>query len=249
MLLMAEDGQDQSTGRGAANGSGTGERIRAWFIALVGYWVLRLVGITLRWQVEGWDNHQSIHAAGKRVIYTFWHGRIFMATYFFRDRGIVVMTSQNRDGEYIARVIRRFGYGAARGSSSRGAKGALVEMVRELRGKKDVAFTIDGPRGPRYVAKPGAVWIASKTGDGILPFHMSPEKSWVFKSWDHFHFPKPFSRVLAILGTPIYVKQNPAEEDLTAAQEALQQSLEEMLHRGDIYWQKGTTRATRTTGS
>ena len=238
---MAEDVQEPSPGRDAANGNGTGERLKAWVIALVGYWVLRLVGLTLRWQVEGWDNLHSIHAAGKRVIYTFWHGRIFMATYFFRDRGIVVMTSQNRDGEYIARVIRRFGYGAARGSSSRGAKGALVEMVRELRGKKDVAFTIDGPRGPRYVAKPGAVWIASKTGDGILPFHMSPEKSWVFRSWDQFHFPKPFSRVLAILGTPIYVKQNPAEVDLTAAQESLQRSLDEMLRRGDSYWQKNTT--------
>lgn len=199
---------------------------------------MRLVGATLRWRVEGWENFQSIHAAGRRVIFTFWHGRIFMGTYFFRNRGIVVMTSRNRDGEYIARVIRRFGYDVARGSSSRGAKGALVEMIRHLREKKDVAFTIDGPRGPRYVAKAGAVWIASKTGDAIFPFHLSPEKSWVFKSWDEFHFPKPFTRVLVLMGAPIYIKDSAAEQDLTAAQEALQRTLESLLHEGDSYWRK-----------
>jgi lysophospholipid acyltransferase (LPLAT)-like uncharacterized protein len=159
-----------------------------------------------------------------------------MGTYFFRNRGIVVMTSRNRDGEYIARVIKRFGYSAARGSSSRGAKSALVEMIQELRRNKDVAFTIDGPRGPRYVAKPGAVWIAAKTGDAIFPFHMTPERSWVLRSWDHFHFPKPFSRVLVLMGKPIYVKEHATEEDMAAAQNALQRSLEDLLHRGDSYW-------------
>jgi lysophospholipid acyltransferase (LPLAT)-like uncharacterized protein len=211
-------------------------RIQVWIIPFLGYWVMRLLGRTLRWQVDGLENLQSIQAAKKRVIYTFWHGRIFFGTLFFRNRGIVVMTSQNRDGEYIARVIRRFGYGAARGSSSRGAKGALVEMVRALRQGKDVAFTIDGPRGPRYVAKPGAVWIAARTGDAIFPFHMSPERSWVFKSWDQFHCPKPFSRVLVLMGKPIYVKEHATEEELSAAQDELQRSLEDLLHRGDSHW-------------
>jgi len=220
----------------AAPGPKLSWRIKVCVIPFLGYWVMRLVCRTLRWRVEGWDNLHSIHAAKKQVIYTFWHGRIFMGTYFFRNRGIVVMTSRNRDGEYIARVIKRFGYSAARGSSSRGAKSALVEMIQELRRNKDVAFTIDGPRGPRYVAKPGAVWIAAKTGDAIFPFHMTPERSWVLRSWDHFHFPKPFSRVLVLMGKPIYVKEHATEEDMAAAQNALQRSLEDLLHRGDSYW-------------
>jgi lysophospholipid acyltransferase (LPLAT)-like uncharacterized protein len=215
-----------------------GERFKTWIIPALGYWIMRLVGCTLRWRVEGWEHFHSIQAAGKRVIFAFWHGRIFMGTYFFRNRGIVVMTSRNRDGEYIARVIRRFGYGAARGSASRGAKGALVEMVRELRKKRDVAFTIDGPRGPRYEAKPGAVWLASKTGDAIFPFHLTPYRSWVFKSWDHFHFPMPFTRVLVLMGAPIYVKGNATREELAAAQRALQQSLDDLRNRGDSYWRK-----------
>ena len=235
---MKTSDQGKPAGSAAANGFSAGEKFKTWIISLLGYWAMRLIGCTLRWQVEGWENFNAIHAAGKGVIYTFWHGRIFMGTYFFRQRGIVVMTSQNKDGEYIARVIRRFGYSAARGSSSRGAKGALVEMIRELRRGKDVAFSIDGPRGPRYIAKPGAVWIAAHTGAAIFPFNLAPEKSWVMKSWDQFHIPKPFSRVLVLMGKPIYVKEHASEEDLGPVQDALQRSLEDLLHRSDAFWQR-----------
>lgn len=217
--------------------SNAGERLKYWIISFLGYWAIRIIGSTLRWQVEGWENYRSIHAANKNVIFTFWHGRIFAGTYFWRNRGIVVMTSRNRDGEYIARVIRRFGYGAARGSSTRGSKRALVEMIHELRKRKDVAFTIDGPRGPRYVAKPGAVWIASKTGDAVFPFHMSAERFWVLDSWDQFQIPKPFSRVLILMGVPIYVKENATEAELEECQRTLQRSLEDLQHRGDSFWQ------------
>jgi lysophospholipid acyltransferase (LPLAT)-like uncharacterized protein len=218
------------------------ESVKIWLISLLGYWAIRLIGGTLRWQVEGWENLHSIRAANKNTIYTFWHGRIFLGTYFFRHRGIMVMTSQNRDGEYIARVIRKFGYGVARGSSTRGSTGALVEMIRELRKKNDVAFSIDGPKGPRYVAKQGAVWIASKTGDAVFPFNLSAEKKWVLNSWDHFQIPKPFSRVVVLMGAPIYVKENATEAELEDSQQLLQHSLEDMLHRGDAYWQTRKTK-------
>jgi lysophospholipid acyltransferase (LPLAT)-like uncharacterized protein len=215
------------------------DRLKFRIVAHLGYWAISLIGKTLRWRVEGWENFRSIGAAGKRVIYAFWHGRIFMATYFWRGRGIVVMTSRNRDGEYIAGVIRRFGYGAARGSSSRGGRGALVEMIRELRNNRDVGFAIDGPRGPRYVAKPGAVWVASKTGDAVFPFHMSADRKWVLKSWDLFQIPKPFARVLVLMGAPIYVPADAAEEELEAAQRKLQAALDELRVRGDAHWNAG----------
>jgi lysophospholipid acyltransferase (LPLAT)-like uncharacterized protein len=212
------------------------DRLKFWLVSQIGYLAIWIIGSTLRWEVEGWENHRSIVEAGKNIIYTFWHGRIFLATYFWRKRGIVVMTSRNRDGEYIAGVIRRFGYGAARGSSSRGGRRALVEMIHELRKKKDVAFTIDGPTGPRYVAKPGAVWIASKTGDAVFPFHLSPQKKWVLDSWDLFQIPKPFSKVLVLMGRPLYVEADAGEDELQAAQQRLQASLEELLERGDSHW-------------
>ncbi len=215
---------------------GFGDRVKFWLGSQIGYWAIRLIGATLRWQVEGWENHRSIVEAGKKIIYTVWHGRIFMAIFFWRNRGIVVMTSQNRDGEYIARVIRRFGYGAARGSSSRGGRRALVEMIHEMRRSNDVGFTIDGPRGPRYEAKPGTVWIAAKTGNAIFPFHISAREKWTFNSWDHFQIPKPFTRVLVLMAPPIYVPAEATQQQMDGAQRELQNSLMDLLERGDSYW-------------
>jgi len=216
------------------------DRFKFWLVSHLGYWSIRLISITLRWQVDGWEHYQGIQAAGRNMIHAFWHGRIFMGTYFWRNRGIVVMTSRNRDGEYIAGVIRRFGYGAARGSSSRGGRRALIEMIREIQNGRDVAFAMDGPTGPRYVAKPGAVWIASKTGAPIFPFHFSAERKWTLRSWDLFQIPKPFSRVILIMGEPIYVREDADERELDAAQARLQASLETLLRLGDGHWETVT---------
>src|SRR6195256_3297906 len=137
---------------------------------LIFFLLIKLIGWTVSWQVEGWENWEAASREGQIPIYTFWHNRVFLATYFWRKRRIVVMTSQSFDGEYIARFIQRFGYGAARGSSTRGAVGAIIEMARLMRAGCPTAFTIDGPKGPRYVAKMGAVLLAKKTGQPILPF-------------------------------------------------------------------------------
>jgi lysophospholipid acyltransferase (LPLAT)-like uncharacterized protein len=211
-------------------------RLAVWLISTASYWLIRAICGTLRWQIEGMEFHKSIIESGRRIIFTFWHGRILMATYFWRDRGIVVMTSRSREGDYIARLIRLFGYGAARGSSSRGSRRALVEMMRELKRKLDVAFTIDGPRGPRYLAKPGAAWLASKTGDAVMPFHVSCRHKWVVSSWDRFQIPKPFTQVLLLIGNPIYVRAEATEAELEEAQQQIQQSLDELRRRGDSHW-------------
>src|SRR3990172_4704675 len=125
------------------------QRFQIWVATLAGTLTVECVGRTLRLKVFGWENWEAARKLGKGLIYTFWHREIFAATWFWRKRGIVVMTSRNFDGEYIARIIRWHGYGAARGSSSRGAGRALVEMVRSHRQGRDTGFTIDGPRGPR----------------------------------------------------------------------------------------------------
>ncbi len=212
------------------------EKLRIWLFSTLGYWVIRVIGATYRYEVRGMEHHDAIEASGKKKIYVFWHGRILPTTYFWRNRGIVVMTSRNRDGEYIARVIHRFGYGSARGSSSRGSKGALIEMLHWLWKGRDVAFTIDGPRGPRYVAKPGAVWLSSRSGCPVLPLNISAEKKWTMRSWDHFNVPKPFSRVFILIGKPLYVKPGADDRELDSAQEMLQHTLENLLEHGDSRW-------------
>ena len=211
-------------------------------LADLGFFILiKLIGGTIRWQVEGWENWEAATRDGHVPIYTFWHNRVFLATHFWQKRRIVVMTSQSFDGEYIARFIQRFGYGAARGSSTRGGIGAVVEMVRLMRAGCPTAFTIDGPKGPRYVAKMGAVLLAKKTGQPILPFTITPKRYWTAKkSWDGFQVPLPFTRARVDIAPPIYVLPETDEGGLTAKRDELQQSLDEINKRSDV-WRKVET--------
>jgi lysophospholipid acyltransferase (LPLAT)-like uncharacterized protein len=195
--------------------------------------LIKLIGRTVRWQVEGWENLEAATREDQIPIYTFWHNRVFLATHFWQHRRIVVMTSQSFDGEYIARFIQRFGYGAARGSSTRGGTGAIVEMVRLMRAGCPTAFTIDGPKGPRYVAKMGAVLLAKKTGHPILPFTITPVKFWEARSWDRFQVPKPFTHVRVDIAPPIFVPHDADEATLEAKRDRLQQALDEINQHGD----------------
>jgi len=195
--------------------------------------LIKLIGRTIKFEVEGWENWKAASRDGSVPIYTFWHNRVFLATYFFQKRGIVVMTSRSFDGEYIARFIQRFGYGAARGSSTRGGSGALIEMMRLMRAGCPTGFTIDGPKGPRYVAKMGAVLLAKKSGCPILPFTVTAMKSWRINSWDHFQVPLPFTAARVYVAPPIYVAPNADDETLSAKRDELQQALDEINRRGD----------------
>ena len=188
--------------------------------------LIRAVGATLRFEVEGREHWDEAARAGGLPIYTFWHDRIFAGTYFFRGRRIVIMTSRSFDGEYIARFIQRLGYGAVRGSSTRGGVGALVELTRLVRRGCPAGFSIDGPRGPRHVAKMGAVLLAKKTGQSILPFGVNAERFWSLKSWDRMQIPVPFSRVVVRFAPPIRVPAEADDAQLERKREELQRALE-----------------------
>jgi len=182
-----------------------GQYRKAAAIAALATPMIRALGSTYRWRVDGFSHYESIVASGRQPIFAFWHGRILPATLFWRDRGIVVITSQNFDGEWIAGIIRRFGYGTARGSTSRGGARAIVQLRRELADGHPAAFTVDGPRGPARGAQPGAVFLAGVTGHPLLPFHIEADRFWTTKSWDHTQVPRPFSRVAVAIGEPTYV--------------------------------------------
>jgi lysophospholipid acyltransferase (LPLAT)-like uncharacterized protein len=181
------------------------QRRKAAAIAALAGPVIAALGATYRWRVEGFAHYESIVAGGKQPIFAFWHGRILPATLFWKHRGIVVITSQNFDGEWIAGIIRRFGYGTARGSTSRGGARALVQLRRELADGRPAAFTVDGPRGPARVAQPGAAFLAGATGHPLLPFHIEADRFWTAGRWDATQIPKPFSTVRVAIGEPIDV--------------------------------------------
>ncbi|MGA2630289.1 MAG: lysophospholipid acyltransferase family protein [Terriglobia bacterium] len=210
------------------------QRVQIAVASIMGYLAVYLVGRTLRFEVHGWENWEAAHRLGKGLIYTFWHREIFAATWFWRKRGIVVMTSQNFDGEYIARIIEGHGYGAARGSSSRGAGRALVELIRCHRAGRDTAFTIDGPRGPRFVAKRGSVILSRATGAAILCFHIAVKKAFVFhKSWDQTQFPYPFSKAAVFIAPPIVVPEAAGDAEQDTKQQEVQRTLDELRASGE----------------
>ena len=209
------------------------ERLIIRLADLVFYALIHLIGRTIKFEVTGWENHERILSDGHLPIYVFWHERIFLTTYWWRNRRIVVLTSRSFDGEYIARFIQRFGYGAVRGSSTRGGVGAVVEMVRLMRSGCTTAFTIDGPKGPPRVAKMGAVLLAKKSGHPICPVSMALERSWIAPTWDSFQVPKPFSRACVFVAPPIYVAADADEAELAAKNEQLQAILDELTRRGE----------------
>jgi lysophospholipid acyltransferase (LPLAT)-like uncharacterized protein len=188
------------------------QRVALFLVGWAGYLAIRLIGPTLRWKLEIEEGGPAGHWI-QPAIYVFWHRCVFAGTWWYRHRGGAVMTSSSFDGEYIARIIERFGYRAVRGSSTRGGVRALLRMHAIIEQGGSVAFTIDGPRGPRYLAKPGPVLLARNTGAPIVPFHVGLERAWVLNTWDALMIPKPFSRALLRIGRLIRV---PAQADSTA---------------------------------
>lgn len=209
------------------------ERLMIRAADLLFFLAIKLIGRTVKFEIAGWENFESAAGEGKVPIYTTWHDRVFLSTYFWQRRAIVVMTSQSFDGEYIARFIQRFGYGAARGSSTRGATGAVVEMVRLMRAGCPAGLMIDGPRGPRYVAKMGATLLAKKTGNSILPFVIAAERFWQVKSWDRTQIPKPFTRATVFISPPIDVRADANDETMNAKRAELQAALDDLHRRGE----------------
>lgn len=201
------------------------QRFKAATIATLGYPFMALLGRTLTWKVEGRQHLEAVEASGRQPIFAFWHGRILPATLYFQRRGIVVITSENFDGEWIARIIERFGYDTARGSTSRGGRRALLQLVKDMKAGKPAAFTLDGPRGPAKQAQPGAVWLAGATGNPLVPFHIEASHHWTARSWDQSQVPRPFATAAIVIGAPIDV---PGEAD-EAAREQRRGDLEASL--------------------
>ncbi len=205
------------------------QRLALFLISWAGYLAIAIICRTIRFtassEEEGVTNAAALPLA--QTVAPFWHRCVFSATYFFRRRGISVMTSRSFDGEYIARIIEKFGFRPVRGSSSRGAVRALLGMHTVIEEGGVAAFTIDGPRGPLYVAKPGPVLLARNTAAPIRCFYIAVNDAWVLNSWDSFVIPKPFTRAHVRWSRPIFV---PGETD-NAAAEAYHAEMQAALER------------------
>lgn len=205
------------------------QRMQIPVIAGAAYSLVRTLGPTMRFEVLGWQHAERAHAAGERIIWPFWHRAMFSMMWWARQRGIVVLNTTHFDGQWTRRLIERLGFGTAQGSSTRGGLRGLAVMAQRMEQGHDVAFTIDGPRGPRYVAKPGPVLLARRTGCPIQAFHVGLERAWTFeKTWDLFQLPKPFSRAVIAFSPLMRVPADADRELMERKHGEMQAQLERM---------------------
>jgi lysophospholipid acyltransferase (LPLAT)-like uncharacterized protein len=203
------------------------QKILLSLISWSGYLAIRLIGPTLRCSIS-WEEPPTPPDATYEmpVIYSFWHRAVFAGAWLWRNIGIAVMVSRSFDGEYIARTIEKLGFVAVRGSSSRGGIAALLGLRKILERRVSVAFTIDGPRGPKYVAKPGPVLLSRESGLPMAAFYVALSDAWVLKTWDALMIPKPFSKALVRVSAKMRVPANAGDAEMADYHAQLQAALE-----------------------
>lgn len=175
-------------------------------VVWIGRKFIQLIGKTSSYQLVSHPRLQELKEQNKKVIYAFWHGRLFFLIWSHRRQNICILISQSKDGELIAKITESFGYQSVRGSSTRGGGRALVQLIRKTRAGYDLAFTPDGPRGPREKVQWGVLFVAQKTGLPIVPLTYGVQRKLVFKNWDEFYVPLPWSRVVVVQGEPFYIR-------------------------------------------
>jgi len=199
---------------------------------------IRILLPTIRFAVS-WEEASPKSLAERPRVYSFWHNCMIPAMWWCRDLEVRVMSSDSFDGEYTGRIMQKFGFVKVRGSSSKGAVRALLGMKRELEQGWTVAFTIDGPKGPRYVAKPGPVILSRATGAPMVVFHIALDRPWVLKTWDGCMIPKPFSRAFMRISRDIPVPPDGSDEQYLGE---LQSALDRVRIHAERNIQKAGTR-------
>ena len=187
-------------------------------------------------RTEGEENFRQFWREKRPVVFTLWHGRLLPCTYHHRHQDVVTLVSHHRDGEYITRLVQKWGYTAVRGSSSRGGLDALRELVRHLRAGRSLAITPDGPRGPREKLKPGPLLAAQLTGAPIIPVASGASRASYFGGWDRFLIPHPFARLRIAYGEPVYVPRRADDAELQGVADEVEGRLGGLMRRVDEAW-------------
>lgn len=199
----------------------------------IGVAALWLLCATIRKSVEGQKWEEEAKNSSPGVIYVFWHNRLFYFAYYYRGSKGNILTSRSRDGELISRVIKLLGFNVVRGSSSRGGLEAYLQLSRRLKEGESVALAPDGPRGPRYQVHQGVISLAGRSGCPLLPMTNGFKRRKVFRSWDSFVLPYPFTKCRVIFGEPVFVPRKADSHVLELKRQELEKTLNEITAKVD----------------
>lgn len=189
---------------------------------------LKSLGIANRMEVRNGRFREEVADAHQVFLIGFWHEVLGLATWHYRNTGYHTLTSYSFDGELAARVVKHCGLRALRGSSSRGGTQALDQLQKALELGKTVGLALDGPRGPRRVAKPGIAILSARTGTPILPNAFGATRGWRLNSWDKMLIPKPLGRIICMYGAPIPPPQDRSNTAIEATRLEVEHSVKSL---------------------
>ena len=198
----------------------------------LGWLLINFVGLTSKIKIINATQVKRLKQQGKNVIYALWHGRMFLPIWVLRKQNIYVVVSPSRDGEYLHRIISRFGYQSIRGSTSKNPSRTLVQVFNKLKEENDVGLASDGPLGPVQKVQPGIIWLARKTGLPIIPITFGSRRKRFLASWDKFLLPFPFNSHIFIYGELIFVSPT---DDLESKAKELENELNRITEQADHF--------------
>ena len=207
---------------------------RARWLIGIGYQLIQLWVRTLRFELE--DRGDIVRLSREHpFLFAVWHNRLLLLPSVFRrflsPRHAAALISASHDGDLLAAMVERFGYGTIRGSTSRKAASALLRLTEVFAEGTHLVITPDGPRGPIYQLSQGIIFLAQKCNAAIVPANMEYSSCWRFKSWDKFIVPRPFSTVRVILGVPLQIAATPTSEAFESERLRLQEALMGLVER------------------
>ena len=209
-------------------------------VPLLAYCVIKLLSWTMRIEVINEQVQDDYRRRGEPIISAFWHGRLLMMPTGYRWKRATSLISLHQDGELISRTVEYFGYRSIRGSTTRGGFSAMREMLKASEEGYDIAITPDGPRGPRYRVQKGIIELARRTGMDIIPITFNASRKKIFRSWDRFLLPYPFSQGVFIWGEPLHVPRQMDDNAFEKKRLLLERRLREITDRADLYFERGT---------
>jgi lysophospholipid acyltransferase (LPLAT)-like uncharacterized protein len=186
-------------------------------------------GITSQITIVGEEIIQKSFLQAQPTIVCLWHQDIYFSAWLLRNLDLTALISSSKDGEYIYRVLRKFGFTAVRGSSTRGGISAMKQLVRCLKAGNSVAITPDGPQGPVHKVQEGIIALAKMTGAPIIPWKYEGSACWSLSSWDSHKIPKPFSKIQSAFGKPLFVPKSACSSDLAKYCQQLETMMSELL--------------------
>ncbi|HAH31605.1 MAG TPA: hypothetical protein DCL44_04760 [Elusimicrobia bacterium] len=170
-------------------------------LSWLAWFYIQLTALTSKISIKGVKDHPGA------VIYALWHRQEVLMIYLHRNRGTCGLISKSKDGEYMARILKLFGFTFVRGSTTSGGFISLRGLIKAARGGSSIAITPDGPRGPVFKVQPGAVYLARKAGVPIIPAACALSRKKILPSWDRYQFPLPFGRIQAVYGAPFIITE------------------------------------------